>query len=299
MFHWFRQRRRRRLLDNSDTSAEHWAKAWNGLPLLEGIDHPDSRRLRELATLFLHEKAFSPARGMRITLGMRQFVALQACLPLLGLDLDWYRGWFAVVVYPATFVSTFDTEDDAGVVHRIREPRSGESWDRGPLILSWGDALAGGEVRDGYNVVLHECAHKLDALDGAANGKPPLHRDMNPQQWADVFGAAYEDHCSQIDGGIDPLLDPYAAEEPAEFFAVLSEAFFEVPQDILATYPEVYDQLRRFYRQDPARRLSAIPVRTPIKAAKSSLQHALPSCNSRRSPPSPEARFRPAPNRRS
>ena len=257
MFHWLRQRRRKQLLSRSDTSSAHWAKAWNGLPLLHGLDAEESKRLREMATIFAHEKAYSPARNMRLTQGMRQFIALQACLPVLGLELDWYRGWFAVVVYPDTFLSAFDEHDEAGVVHRVREPRMGESWDRGPLIISWADTLAGGEACDGYNVVIHECAHKLDAIDGAANGKPPLHRDMSVQQWADVFGAAYEDLCAQVDDGVTTLLDPYAAEAPEEFFAVLSEAFFEVPRDILDTYPDVYGQLKRFYRQDPAGRFAA------------------------------------------
>lgn len=254
MFHWLRRRRRKRLLSRSDTSPAHWANAWNGLPLLAGLETDGSQRLREMAAIFAHEKAFSPARNLRITRGMRQYIALQACLPLLGLDLDWYRGWFAVVVYPDTFLSTFDEHDETGVVHRVREPRMGESWDRGPLILSWADTLAGGEACDGYNVVIHECAHKLDALDGNANGKPPLHRDMSVQQWADVFGAAYDDFCAQVDGGVTTLLDPYAAEAPEEFFAVLSEAFFEVPADIVDSFPEVYEQLRRFYRQDTLRR---------------------------------------------
>lgn len=257
MFHWIRQRRRKRILSRADTSPAHWANAWNGLPLLQGLDTEEARRLREMAAIFVEEKAFSPARDMRITRGMRQFVALQACLPLLQLDLDWYQGWYAVVVYPDTFVSTFDEQDEVGVVHRVREPRMGESWDRGPLIISWADTLASGETRDGYNVIVHECAHKLDALDGDANGKPPLHRDMSVQQWADVFGAAYEDLCAHVDSGADTLIDPYAAEAPEEFFAVLSEAFFEVPEDIVDTYPEVYEQLRRFYRQDPVSRLAA------------------------------------------
>lgn len=282
MLRWLRNVRRRRILNRSDTSADQWSKAWDGLALLQGLAPAESQRLRELATLFLHEKALAPARGMRITRGMGQFIALQCSLPVLGLDLDWYRGWFSVVVYPNTFVSTFDSEDSAGVVHQVREARSGESWDRGPLILSWADALASGEGLDGFNVVIHECAHKLDALDGGANGCPPLHRDMSIQQWADVFGAAFEDHRVQVDNGAPTRIDPYAAEGPEEFFAVLSEAFFEIPGDLIETYPDAYGLMRRFYRQDPALRLGAPSTRaprSPVRFAKP------PSCKSRRAPP--------------
>jgi len=282
MLRWLQNYRRRRTLDRSDTSPDYWSKAWNGLALLEGLGSAESQRLRELATLFVHEKAMAPARGMRITQGMKQYVALQCSLPVLGLDLDWYSGWYSVVIYPNTFVSTFDSEDSAGVVHQVREARSGESWDRGPLILSWADALASGDTRDGFNVVIHECAHKLDALDGRANGCPPLHRDMSVQQWADVFGAAFEDHRSQLDREARTIIDPYAAEGPEEFFAVLSEAFFEVPADLVDSYPEVYDLLRRFYRQDPALRLrSDLPA-----TARNPVRHlAPPSCKARRAPP--------------
>lgn len=282
MLRWLRNRRRRRILHRSDTSDAHWAKAWHGLALLDNLGQTESQRLRELATLFLHEKAVASARGMRITQGMKQFIALQCCLPVLGLDLDWYHGWYSLIVYPNTFVSTFDSEDSVGVVHQIREARSGESWDRGPLILSWADVLASGEALNGFNVIIHECAHKLDALDGTANGRPPLHKDMSPQQWTDVFGAAFEDHRLQVESDAYTRIDPYAAECPEEFFAVLSEAFFEVPTDVLEAYPEVYDQLRRFYRQDPALRLGKPPPRrTAVRPAHS---HGPPPCSSRRAP---------------
>jgi Mlc titration factor MtfA (ptsG expression regulator) len=258
MFQWLRQQRRKRTLARSDTSVRHWARAWDGLSLLSGMGEEEALRLRKLATIFLAEKTVSPAQDIRITLGMRQFIALQACLPILGLDADWYRSWYSIVLYPDTFVSSFDAHDETGVVHRVREPRMGESWDQGPLILSWQDTLASGEFRDGYNVVVHECAHKLDALDGAANGKPPLHAGMSIQQWADVFGSAYDNLCAEVAQGVETRLDPYAAEGPEEFFAVLSEAFFEVPDTIVDTFPDCYDQLRRFYRQDPLSRLRAV-----------------------------------------
>lgn len=247
----------RRVLARQDTSPAFWRDAWRRLPLLQGLDDDESARLRALATLFLHEKSLQPAAGLELAAQMRQIIALQACLPVLNLGLDWLDGWVGVVVYPDVFVSDVQEEDSAGVIHHYREARSGESWDRGPLILSWSDVEAGAPL-DGNNVVVHEIAHKLDALDGASNGKPPLHRDIPVKHWSRTFGAAYDDFGRRVDAGEDPGIDPYAASSPAEFFAVLSEAFFEVPHRVDAVYPDVYRLLSAFYRQDPLPRL-AVP----------------------------------------
>jgi Mlc titration factor MtfA (ptsG expression regulator) len=246
--------RRRRRLARSDTSEQAWRRAWQGLPLLHGLSPDEARRLRELATLFLHEKSLEPAQGLVLRPWMGQEMALQACLPILNLGLDWYAGWYSVILYPDTFVSNFEHHDEAGVVHEIREARSGEAWERGPLVLSWADADEG-RFHDGFNVVIHEAAHKLDALDGGSNGRPPLHSDMNPDAWSRDLGAAYADLQRRLEAGRDTPIDDYAAESPAEFFAVVSEAFFETPDVLQQAYPAVYDQLRRFYRQDPALRL--------------------------------------------
>ena len=128
------------------------------------------------------------------------------------------------------------------------------------MILSWADVEAGQE-RDGYNVVIHELAHKLDMLDGAANGCPPLHAGMSPQRWAAVFSAAYDDLCRRVDAHEETAIDPYASESPAEFFAVASESFFERPDLLQADYAELYEQLVAFYRQDPLARLLATEPR--------------------------------------
>lgn len=254
---WFlRKLIRRRILRRHDSSPACWDPAWRRLPLLQGLDGDEAARLRALATLFQHEKNLEPAAGLRLTARMRQVIALQACLPILNLGLDWLDGWVAVVVYPDAFVSDVQEQDNAGVMHHYREVRSGESWDRGPLILSWSD-IAANRALDGNNVVVHEIAHKLDALDGTANGKPPLHRGMSVQDWSRAFGDAFDDFGRRVDAGVDTGIDPYAASSPAEFFAVLSEVFFEVPQEIASLYPDVYRQLAAFYRQDSLTRLAA------------------------------------------
>jgi Mlc titration factor MtfA (ptsG expression regulator) len=254
--HWWRNRTLRRL--RADVTPGTWDRLWPRLPLLAGLDAQESQRLRDLALLFLADKAIEEVQGARLDQAMRLTIALQACLPVLNLGLDWYRGWYAVIVYPDEFVPEREWVDEDGVVWMAEEPMSGEAWEQGPVILSWADVKAGG-VRDGFNVVVHELAHKLDMRDGAANGHPPLHRGMGDKRWAEVLGRAYEDMVRRVDGGEDTPIDPYATESPAEFFAVVSEAFFELPQLLDAEYPEVYAELKDFYRQDPRRRL--VPVR--------------------------------------
>lgn len=249
----FRQWRRRRILRQHPPASADWADALTALPLLSGLSPSECRRLLELATLFLHEKAIEPAGGLKLDYRMRQMIALQAALPVLELGLDWYRGWVGVVVYPDEFLVNHEEMDEAGVVHQVREARSGESWERGPLVLSWSDVLLAGEA-DGYNVVLHELAHKLDALDGVVNGRPPLHPWMDSAGWAAVFQHAYDELTQRCEQGGPPLIDCYGAESPAEFFAVATEMFFERPHQLAAGLPELYEQLRQFYRQEPRKR---------------------------------------------
>ncbi|MEN8174844.1 MAG: M90 family metallopeptidase [Pseudomonadota bacterium] len=246
--------RRRWVLARSDTRADTWGAAWRSLPVLRGFSGDQAQRLRELGTLFLAEKSLEALNSLELGADMRRELALQACLPVLALDLDWYEGWFSVVLYPDAFVSEMEQRDAAGVVHRYREARSGESWERGPLVLSWADAQRGHNL-DGSNVVIHECAHKLDGLNGTTNGHPPLHRGMSPAAWSDAFGTAYEDFQRRVDWGEPLPISSYGAKSPAEFFAVLSEAFFEIPRAIVDSYPAVYQQMKLFYRQDTLGRL--------------------------------------------
>jgi Mlc titration factor MtfA (ptsG expression regulator) len=231
--------------------------AWRRLPLLGGLSEEDAGRLRDLALLFQREKTFEEAQAFRLNDEKRLRLALQACLPVLNLGLHWYRGWYAVIVYPAEFVPQREWVDENGVVWTAEEPMSGEAWEQGPVILSWADVEAG-NARDGFNVVVHELAHKLDMLDGSANGHPPLHRGMSDEAWARIFSLAFRDMVRRVDSGEDTPLDPYATESPAEFFAVASEAFFELPHLLDAEYPQVYRQLRDFFRQDPAKRLPPV-----------------------------------------
>lgn len=247
--------RRQSVLRRAALPVDAWRAAVSGLYLLRGLPEDELEHLRELATLFLHEKQVVAASGHSLDDVTRIKIAAQACLPILNLGMDYYAGWVSVIVYPGEFVPKHEFMDDAGVVHITHDPLKGESWERGPVILSGTDAVRLGEY-DGVNVVIHEFAHKLDMLNGATNGYPPLHKGMSTEQWAQSFSTAFTDFCTKVEAGMEMVFDPYGAKNPAEFFAVMSEAFFEAPHTLLQEYPDVYQQLAAFYRQDPALRMN-------------------------------------------
>jgi Mlc titration factor MtfA (ptsG expression regulator) len=249
---------RPRVLRNSLVPTATWATLLRQHPILNGLDQDEERRLRELTTLFLHEKTFSAAEGVDLTDHVRAVIAVQACLPILELDIDWYANWKTVVVVPDVFTEEYAEPDEAGVVHEwAEEDRSGLSWDEGPVVLSWEDIEASG-WGDGYNVVIHEAVHRLDQTDGAINGCPALHPDMDPEEWRKVFSGSFADlHRRKSSRKRRSKIDSYATESDAEFFAVASEYFFEKPRVLTSEYPEVYRLLSAFYRQDTAPRLAA------------------------------------------
>lgn len=234
----------------SRITEEQWAQAFARLPLLHRLTEEEQLRLRRLAILFLHKKSLTGAHGLELTQDMALVIALQACLPILNLGIEWYRGWATIIVYPGGFRPERTVTDQYGVAHRVSDALSGEAWQQGPVILSW-DATAQAGTLDGDNLVIHEFVHKLDMLTGAANGFPPIHDDMDIALWTDTFTRAFEDFQAQSAAGVDLDINTYGASSPAEFIAVLSEEFFERPQVIHARYPLVYDLLQKFYRQDP------------------------------------------------
>jgi Mlc titration factor MtfA (ptsG expression regulator) len=246
--------RRKRILQRSRIPQQEWDNIVAGLPLLAGFTQEELQRLRDLATLFLHEKSLEPVQGLELTDAMRIDLAAQAVLPILNLGFDWYDGWTSVVLYPAEFATRHEWVDESGLVHSRREVRAGEAWQRGPVVLSWVDVAASGRC-EGYNAVIHELAHKLDYSSGSINGCPALHEDMRVRDWRAAFEPAYGDLCRRVDAGEETAIDPYAAEAPEEFFAVTSEYFFEQPNLLKQLYPAVYTQMQLFYRQDPAARL--------------------------------------------
>ena len=254
MFEVLKRWRRERIVARASLDARLWRKTLQQLPFLRGLKDEEQERLRQAVILFLHYKSIHGAGGLKLNAGMQLLIAIQACILIMNLDIDYYSGWVEVIVYPDEFVPALEYADEDGVVHTDREPRAGEAWLQGPVILSWADVAPSADGA-GVNVVVHEFAHKLDMLNGDANGCPPLHRDMNREAWSQALGSAYADLCRRVDADEELVIDPYAAESPGEFFAVMSEAFFEIPVAVSGQYPGIYDQLRLFYRQDPLARL--------------------------------------------
>jgi hypothetical protein len=261
----FRAWRRRRILARHPIEAATWAAVRQRLPLLDGLSDAEQQRLRERAVLFLHGKHLTALPGVELDELDRLALAAQAELPLLQLaELNWYQGFHEIVLYPDDFLSPQRHRDASGVVHEWDGHHSGEAWQQGPVILAWPGVQASGGW-DGYNLVIHELAHKLDMLNGDANGLPPLHRNMRIDAWADAMQSAYDALNAQLDGDphADTAIDPYAAENPAEFFAVTSEYFFSAPDLLAEAFPAVYAQLALFYRQDPLARLQRLQTTHP------------------------------------
>jgi len=255
---WLRDWKRKRILKEHRIDDALWRRAMAHLPFLAGLSAAEERRLRDFAVVFLAEKQLTPVGGLRLSDDDRVEIALQACLPVLELGLDWYDGWVGIVVHPSDFrVQRAETGDD-GVVHEWDDELAGESWPGGPVVLSW-EALddAGSVAEGGANIVIHEFAHKLDMISGEADGVPPLPSREARERWIEVFDAEFERFCKTVAAGTETFLDPYAAEHEAEFFAVASEAFFESPHALRRDFPRLYDLLMGFYKQDPSRRLLA------------------------------------------
>jgi Mlc titration factor MtfA (ptsG expression regulator) len=253
MFTAIRSWRRKRILRRNPLDPRLWDRVWTRFGFVHRLTPQERERLRDLAVLFLHEKQVSAAGGLELTDEMRLGIAIQACILVLNLGLDSYRGWVEIIVYPDEFVPRHEFRNEHGLIETDDTSYAGQAWLQGPVILSWAD-VEYAWVGDGANVVIHEFAHKLDMLNGDANGFPPLHSGMGREAWTEAFTGAYQDLRRRVEGGQHTAIDPYAAESPAEFFAVLSEVFFEAPELVQEVYPQVYDQLSLFYRQDPAGR---------------------------------------------
>ncbi len=263
------ERRRRRHLERILIPAAIWDAVASRWLARYHLSADELARLREMASLFLEEKSVSAGGSAPSGLPTDEqcvVIAALACLPVLELGLAGYDGWYEVILYPETFIVHHEEVDESGVVHEREAELGGESWGHGPVILSWSD-IESRDVEEGYNVVFHEFAHKLDMLSGGPNGRPPLHEEMDAAEWARVFQAAFDELRADIDRGRPTWLDPYGAENEGEFFAVVSEEFFELPLALRDHQPALYEQLRRFYRQDPAARVSgrrSLPSLQPL-----------------------------------
>lgn len=220
------------------------------LPGLQALPAADQQRLLAYVRAFLLDKTIVGAHDFALDTAMRTRIATLACWPVLALGYDWLAGWHEVIVYPEGFQARrIDHDEDTGVVHEWDEELAGESWDQGPLIVSWEDLCTDlAQPEDLQNIVVHEVAHKLDARKGYADGGPPLPPGMDAGQWARVFQRDYDALCALVDRDESQApIDPYASSAPEEFFAVCSEYHFLAPALLQSAYPEVAALLAQFY----------------------------------------------------
>ncbi|MEQ8801578.1 M90 family metallopeptidase [Haliea sp.] len=239
------------------TLAAPFAPAWDALLTrrLEpyaGLAPVERQQLQDLVRLFLAGKHFHGCGGLEVSEDMRVCIAAQACLLLLNRRTRVFPGLQHILVYPGAFVREGEEWHEDGTVSEVSSELLGESWDAGKVILSWEDVDHDlDHFGDGFNVVLHEFAHQLDSESGSENGTPVLSA-AESDEWVRVMTREYEVLAAAADRGEDTLLDPYGASAPAEFFAVITETFFELPDQLRERHPELFALLRDYYRVDPA-----------------------------------------------
>ena len=225
------------------------------MPLYATLPGELRERLNGLIQIFIREKTFVGCNDLIVTEEMRVVIAAYACLLVVNRPgvpaRHFYDDLFSILVYPTAFVVPQSHHDEDGLVTETEDVLSGQAWDARRIILSWQDIeeSAAGE----HNVVLHEFAHYLDMEDETMDGAPGLGDARAYQEWSDVFWTEYDRLCDQVDAGASTFLDPYAATEPAEFFAVVTEAFFMQPRELETHHQALYQQLRTYYRLDTAR----------------------------------------------
>ncbi|MDP5216610.1 zinc-dependent peptidase [Ruegeria sp. 2205SS24-7] len=247
--YWSKKQTRRALLDTPLSDAQH--KTIEDLvPIVRRMPPELRAGLDGKVNLFLDQVDFVGCDGLDVTEDMRLSIAAQACLLVVNSEL-WYDNLTTVLIYPNAFKSR-QRRHSGYVVTEQEVVRTGESWDRGPVILSWAHSRQGGlNDHDGHNVVFHEFAHQIDDLSGRTNGVPILSEGQSFAEWERVFLTAYEAHLRAVETGHQTVIDPYGAEGHEEFFAVSVEVFFERPQALKSDVPEVYEQLSKLFRLDP------------------------------------------------
>jgi Mlc titration factor MtfA (ptsG expression regulator) len=222
-----------------------WTKILeNNIPPYLKFSNEMQRQLQQYTQEFLYDKSFEGCGGLALNDEIRVTIASQAGLLLLNRKVRCYPKLYSVLVYPSTYVAR-DEKDEKSV-------RLGESWQSGAIVLAWDSVKRGAaNFADGHNLVIHEFAHQLDQEDGSGDGAPILAGPARYAPWARVLSAEYARHCKQVDSGRKSVMDAYGATNPAEFFAVASETFFEKPRQLKVKHPELYDELQGFYQVDP------------------------------------------------
>jgi MtfA peptidase len=247
-------KRRRRVRVRQRAFPDAWEAILKGnVPAYGRLDRKDQAELRGHVLVFLNEKKFEGCGGLEMTDEVRVTIAAQACMLLLRREASYYPQMKTILVYPSRYFSVASQHIGGGVVVEKAQTRLGESWHRGPVVLSWDDVRHGAiDPDDGRNVTLHEFAHQLDSEFGETDGAPALPRASMYTPWARILQREYDKLRDELERHRKPFIDAYGATNPAEFFAVITEAFFEQPRQLKRKHPALYDQLSQFYRQDPA-----------------------------------------------
>jgi hypothetical protein len=258
MFGWLKRRRRERL------RAQPFPDEWDAI-LRRNVRYyrhlPDDDRveLQGHVQVLLAEKNFEGCGGLEMTDEIRVTIAGQAAILLLHRDTVYFPRLVSILVYPGAFIAPTEEDELGDEIIEGEDIHLGESWSIGALVLSWNHVLHGGRnARDGENVVLHEFAHQLDDEDGVSNGAPLL--DSGHEEWGRVLSGEFENLWSDIERNQRTLINTYGATNPAEFFAVVTECFFEQPEAMRRKHPELYAVLSDFYRQDPEKILERTPL---------------------------------------
>ncbi len=263
---WFDRLFRRRRLRHQAIVGRPFPDDWlrftqRSLPFYRRLPAEHRRALREGIQIFIAEKEFLGIGHLEITDQIKVTIAASACLLVVGIpELGVFPRLGEVIVHPHDFGDVVEAVGPDGRRYRIHQTRAGEAWRRGPVVLAW-DSVRRSVARpcDGYNVLFHEFAHVLDMQAGIADGSPPLGSKQRQATWSRVFEAEYQAFREEGRRGRLTFLDPYGASNPAEFFAVVTEHFFEQPQELKARHRQLYDQLKGFYCQDPAKWQSSRP----------------------------------------
>ena len=224
------------------------------VPYYRLLSVEEQQVLKGHVNVFIDEKHFEGCGGFRITDEVRLVIAAQACLLVLNFEDHYFPRLKSILVYPELFEAPIERPDEAGVIEEGFGLHAGESWNIGAVVLAWDEVVASRGVGDGENVVLHEFAHQMDTGDGASDGWPELLDKRLDAQWYEVMAREYAALRRRVEEGRRTFIDDYGAESPAEFFAVITEHFFEQPHEMREHHPEVYSLLAQFYRQDPALR---------------------------------------------
>jgi Mlc titration factor MtfA (ptsG expression regulator) len=222
------------------------------IPVYRSMPADLQQQLRQLVVQFLHQKKFVGCAGLEVTDEMAVTIAGQACLLLLNRPSKVYPALHTILVYPSEFVAQRAEVGPGGVITPARQSMLGESWDDGRVVLSWDDVQRGaGDWTDGHNVVLHEFAHQLDSESGRANGAPYLGNPASYRDWSEVLSRNFQSLRLHAMHRMQTVMDPYGATNPAEFFAVATETFFEKPYQMAEHHAELYEEFRKYYRVDP------------------------------------------------